>query len=63
MTKKEFSESERKHIEWQLDEVRCMVRNCSEERMPQGPCEFCKEIYLKAVNMAITAGVYDFKVE
>ena len=63
MKQKQYTESEKKHIEWQLDEIRCMVRNCSEERMPQGPCEFCKEIYLKAVNEAIKAGVYDFKVE
>ena len=63
MKKKEYTDSEKKHVEWQLDEVRCMVRNCAEERMPQGPCEFCKAIYTKAINLAIDAGVYDFKVE
>jgi hypothetical protein len=61
MKQKEYSESEKKHIEWTLDDVRVMVRNCSKERMPQGPCDFCRSIYLVAINKAIEAGVYDFK--
>jgi hypothetical protein len=56
---KEISKSERMHIEAQLDFVRHLVRHCAEERMPQGPCKYCLEIYRKAMNQAIDQGVYE----
>ena len=59
MKERELTESERRHIEYQLDDVRIMVRNCSKERMPQGACKYCLEIYRAAINKAIDLGVYD----
>lgn len=57
--KKELSESELNHIHEQLDWVRSIVRNCSNERMPQGACPFCLELYRLAINQALDAGVWD----
>lgn len=54
----EVKESERVHIEKKIDEVRRMVRVCSEERMPQGACRFCLEIYRATINAAIDLGIY-----
>ena len=57
--KKELSKSEIEHIRAQLDWVRSVVRHCANERMPQGPCEYCLGIYKLANNQAIDAGVWD----
>ena len=57
--KTELKNSERIHIENQLDAVRAMVRHCADERMPQGPCRWCLEIYRAAINQAIDLGVYE----
>lgn len=57
--KKELTPSQKEHIESQLDAVRAMVRQCSEERMPQGPCRYCLEIYRASMNQAIDLGVYE----
>ena len=56
---KELRKSERIHIENQLDAIRHIVRTCSEERMPQGPCKYCLELYRAAMNQAIDHGVYE----
>ena len=56
---KELSQSEISHIEEQLDWIRSVVRNCSDERMPQGPCSYCLGLYRLAINQAIDAGVWD----
>lgn len=56
---KEYTESEKNHIRNQLDWVRSIVRNCSKERMPQGACSYCLEIYRVATNKALDAGVWD----
>ena len=57
--RKELKQSEKAHIEFQLDAIRRMVRECSDYRMPQGPCEYCLEIYRAAMNQAIDCGVYE----
>ena len=57
--KEELTPSKKSHIEDQLNAVRYMVRQCSEDRMPQGPCSYCLEIYRTAINKAIDLGVYD----
>jgi hypothetical protein len=57
--KKELTESEKNHIQEQLDLVRSVVRNCSEERMPQGPCSYCLALYKTAMNQAIDKGVWE----
>lgn len=57
--KEELKPSKKAHIENQLDAVRFMVRACSEDRMPQGPCSYCLEIYRAAINKAIDLGVYE----
>lgn len=56
---KELKPSQKAHIENQLDAVRAMVRYCSEERMPQGPCKYCLELYRAAINQAIDLGVFE----
>ena len=59
MEKGELKDSQRIHIENQLDAVRAIVRHCSDERMPQGPCRYCLELYRSAINQAIDLGVYE----
>ena len=56
--KPELKESEISHIEKKIDHVRRMVRQCSEEGMPQGACRFCLEIYRATINEAIDLGIY-----
>ena len=56
---KQLTELEAEHIQTQLDWVRSIVRNCSEERMPQGACKYCMELYRTAVNQAIDRGLYE----
>ena len=56
---KELTQSEREHIRAQLDWIRSVVRHCSDERMPQGPCEYCLGLYRLAINQALDAGVWD----
>lgn len=56
---REYTESELMHIREQLDWVRSIVRQCSRDRMPQGACPFCLQIYRTAVNAALDAGVWD----
>jgi hypothetical protein len=57
--RKELKQSEKAHIEFQLDAIRRMVRECSDYRMPQGCCEYCLEIYRAAINQALDCGVYE----
>ena len=56
---KELTQSEVFHIKDQLDTVRHIVRHCANERMPQGPCRFCLELYRTTINQAIDLGVYE----
>lgn len=56
---KELTESEKSHVEEQLQYARSLVRHCSDERMPQGPCRFCLAIYRAAMNAAIDVGIWD----
>lgn len=56
---KELTQRELDHIQIQLDTVRHIVRHCAEERMPQGPCRFCLELYRTTINQAIDLGVYE----
>ena len=56
---KELRESEKMHIEKQLDSIKRIVRECSDERMPQGPCKYCLELYRAAINKGIDVGVYE----
>lgn len=55
----ELKDAEKAHIEKKIDEVRRMVRDCSEERMPQGACRFCLEVYRATINQAIDLGLYE----
>lgn len=57
--KKELTPRQKEHIEGQLDAIRAMVRQCADERLPQGPCRYCLEIYRAAINQAIDEGVYE----
>lgn len=57
--RKELTEQEINHIQMQLDHTRRMVRTCSDERMPQGPCKYCLEVYRAAINQAINRGLYE----
>jgi hypothetical protein len=59
MKEKKYTQSEIIHIENTLDSIRSIIRLCSEERMPQGPCTYCLELYRSAMNQAIDAGVYE----
>ena len=59
MKEKKYTPGEKRHIENTLDGVRAIVRLCSEERMPRGPCTYCLELYRSAINKAIDAGVYE----
>jgi hypothetical protein len=56
---KELKDFEKMHIHYQIDNVRRLVRRCAEERMPQGPCKFCLEIYRAAINKAIDLGFWE----
>jgi hypothetical protein len=56
---KELTQSELDHIQMQLDTVRHIVRHCADERMPQGPCRFCLELYRTTINNAIDLGLYE----
>jgi hypothetical protein len=58
-SKKEYTESELHHIQEQLDWIRSVVRHCADDRMPQGPCEYCLGLYRLAMNQAIEAGLWD----
>ena len=55
---KKYKESEKEHISNQLDCIRQIVRYCSEDRMPQGPCDYCLALYREALNKAIDSGVW-----
>jgi hypothetical protein len=57
--RKELKQGEKGHIEFQLDAIRRMVRECSDDRFPDGPCQYCLEIYRTAINQALDSGVYD----
>ena len=59
MKEKKYTQSEITHIENTVDSIRAIIRLCSEERMPQGPCKYCLELYRSAMNQAIDAGVYE----
>lgn len=59
MEKGELKESEKIHVQAQLDMIRRTVRSCSEDRMPQGPCKYCLDLYRAAINQAIDLGVYE----
>tara|TARA_B110000444_G_scaffold260592_1_gene308189 strand:+ start:2539 stop:2724 length:186 start_codon:yes stop_codon:yes gene_type:complete len=56
---KKYTETERNHISDQLDCIRQIVRHCSEDRMPEGACDFCLALYKTALNNAIDAGVWE----
>jgi len=57
----EKTDREKQHLAEQLDHVRRMVRKCSEERMPQGACAFCLQVYRVALNAALDEGVFDIQ--
>ena len=56
---KELSESELNHVQEQLDWIRRIVRECADERMPQGPCKYCMGLYKLAMNQALESGLWD----
>ena len=56
---RELKDFEKSHIHEQMDHARRLVRSCADDRMPQGPCRFCLEIYRAAMNKAIDLGFWD----
>lgn len=56
---KKYTETEKEHISTQLDCIREIVRHCSENRMPQGACDYCLALYRVALNKAIDSGVWE----